>query len=150
MADPLAIFVLSVIAISIFFGFCCHFVSQKRKDAERATLQTAVGTSGFAHPRTSGTENWNTRPAFITGLQGAGLNSNVRAREAESNPVEDQPNENPPDGSLLSPDPIADSGPPPYSCLSLSGEPLSPPPSYEAALRASTEQLAIARQGHIV
>lgn len=145
MADPLAIFVALVIAISILFGFCCHYVSQKRRDAEResrATLQTAVGNSGNA--------NRNTRPVFITGLQGVASNSNVRASEAGSNPIDDRPNENPPDGSLFSPDLIADNGPPPYSCLSPSGEPLSPPPSYEAALRDSTEHLDITRQEHIV
>lgn len=144
MADPVkAVVIVLVILIALFFGFCCHFASRREEAEHRARQQSALGTSG-------NTNRNNTGPVFIIGLQGAASNSNARAaREAGSNPVEDQPNENPPDASPQSPDPIADGGPPPYSCVTTSGEPLPPPPSYEDALRASTEHLAITRQ-HIV
>ena len=127
-----AFVVVSAIVIALFFGFCCHFASQKRRDEEQNTR--AFQTSGNANRN-------NVSTAYVMGLQDQGATSNSNARA---------PNENqPPDGGLLSPDPIADCGPPPYRCLIPSGEPLSPPPSYEAALRASTEQLAVTRQ-HVV
>lgn len=136
MADPVkAIVVVVAILIALFFGFCCHFASQKRRDEEqnRGAVQ-GRGTSG-------NTNQNNASTVYIIGLQdqGATSNSNTRApNENGSQPTSPQ-----------SPDPIADSGPPPYSCLTTAGEPL-PPPSYEEALGASTEHLAVTQQQHIV
>lgn len=145
MADPVkAIIIVLVIAIALIFGFCCHFASRREDAEDRARQQAArAGTSG-------NTNRNNTGPVFIFGLQGTASNSNAgAAREAETNPTEDQPNEIQPDENRQSPDPIADSGPPPYRCVTVPSDPLPPPPSYEEALRASTEHLAISRQ-HIV
>ena len=142
VADPVkAIVIVLVVVIAILFGFCCHFASQKRRDEEeqnrRAMRQTAPGNSENANQN-------NTTPVFIIGLQGPTSSSNYAGAR------EDHPNENLPGESPQGPDAIADSGPPPYSCLTASGEPVPPPPSYEEALRASTEHLAITRQQHIV
>lgn len=141
MADAVkAIIICGVIVMAIFFGFCCHFLSQNRRDEEpasrnsRATQRTVVGN----------TNQNNMGPVYVIGLQGGGSN----AREAGSNPGDDQPNENQSNERPQSPDPIADSGPPPYGCLTTSSE--APPPSYEEALRASTENLAVTRHQHIV
>ena len=125
MADPVkAIVIVLVVVIAILFGFCCHFASLRRREEEQnrtALQQTAVGTTG-------NTNQTSTSAVYIFGLQGAASNSNARARGVVSNPIAAE--------SVRSPDVIADSGPPPYSCLATSGEPLPPPPSYEEALRA--------------
>jgi len=138
MADAVkAIVVCVVIIIALFFGFCCHFLSQRRRDEEfasrhaRATQQTAPGN----------TNQNNMGPVYIVGLQGGRMNSNTR--EDGSHSGEEQSNENETNETSQSPDPIADNGPPPYGCLATSDE--APPPSYEEALRASTEDLTATR-----
>lgn len=142
-----AIIVCAVIIIAIFFGFCCHFISRNRRDEELASRSSGSRNSRAMQQTEVGSTNQNnTGPVFVIGLQGRGLNSN--AREAGSHSGEGQTNENQPDETPLSADPIADSGPPPYGCLTTSDE--APPPSYEDALRVSTEHLAATRHQHIV
>ena len=138
MADTVkAIVVVVVIVIALFFGFCCHFASQKRREEEQnAEAVQGRGTSGNTTNRN------NASTVYIIGLQGQGATSNSNARAPNENPLADE--------SPQSPDPIADSGPPPYSCLTTSSGPLPLPPSYEEALSASTENLAATRQQHIV
>ena len=138
-----ATIICAAVVIAIFFGFCCHFLSRNRRDEEfasrnsRATQQTVGG-----NPNQS-----NTGPVYVIGLQGGRLNSNAREAGSHTCTGEDQPNENQRDETLLSPDPIVDSGPPPYGCLTTSAE--APPPSYEEALRVSTEHLAATGRQHI-
>ena len=140
MVDALkAIIVCAVIVIAIFFGFCCHFVSRNRRDEELASRNSGVRNSRTMQQTVVGNTNQNnTGPVYVIGLQGGGLNSN--ARQPGSHSSEDQPENQP--------DPIVDSGPPPYGWLTTSDE--APPPSYEDALRASTEHLAATRHQHIV
>ena len=131
--------IVLVVIVAILVGFCCHFASLKRREEELAARRTAQHQAVLPP---AGNENQNdASPVYIFRLQGAtgSSNSAVTARE-QSNPVEDP---GVPEGSPQSPDPIADSGPPSYSCLAAPEEP--PPPSYEEAVRASTENLAVER-----
>ena len=142
-----AIIVCAVIIIAIFFGFCCHFLSRNRRDEELASRTSGARNSRAMRQNVTGNTNQNNMgPVFVIGLQGGRVNSN--AREAGSHSGRDQTNENQPNERPQSPDAIVNSGPPPYGCLTTSDEP--PPPSYEEALRASTEHLAATRHQHIV
>ena len=139
-----AIIVCAVVFLAIFFGFCCHFLSRNRRDEELASRSIGARNSRAMQQTEVGNTNQNnTRPVFVIGLHGGRLNSN--ARETRSHSGEDQTNENQPDESA---DPIVESGPPPYGCLTTSDE--APPPSYEDALRVSTEHLAATRHQHVV
>ena len=138
MVDALkAIIVCVVVVIAIFFGFCCHFVSRNRRDEELASRNSGVRNSRTMQQTVVGNTNQNnTGPVYVIGL-----------REPGSHSSEEQP-ENQPDETCQGPDPIVDSGPPPYGCLTTSDE--APPPSYEEAFRASTEHLAATRHQHSV
>jgi len=142
-----AIIVCSVIFLAIVFGFCCHFLSRNRRDEELASRSSGARNSRAMQQTEVGNTNQNNMgPVFVIGLHGRGLNSN--ARETRSHSGEDQTSENQPDETPRSADPIVESGPPPYGCLTTSDE--APPPSYEDALRVSTEHLAATRHQHIV
>lgn len=135
-----AIIVCVVVLLAIFFGFCCHFFSRNRRDEELASHNRGARNSRTLQQTVVGnTRQNNTCPVFVIGLQGRGLNSNPREPGSHS----DQPDE-----TSLSPDPIVNSGPPPYGCLTTSDE--APPPSYEDVLGASMEHLAATRHQHIV
>ena len=139
-----AIIVCVVVFLAIFFGFCCHYVSRNRRDEELASRNSRARNSRTMQQTVVRNESRNnTGPVFVIGLQGGGLNSNAREPGSHSDQPENQPDETP-----LSSDPIVDSGPPPYGCLTTSDE--APPPSYEDALGASAENLAAIRHQHIV
>lgn len=139
MADVgqvLVIFLVLVVAIVI--GFCCHFASLKRREQERAAnLRVQQQAAGINANQTRGTS-----PVYVFGLQGAAGNSNSTAAAAREEPTsqsaEDQVEESVP-VLPMSPDAIADCGPPSYRCLATDE---LPPPSYEEALRLSNENLA--------
>lgn len=134
MADIGQAFVIVlIIVVAIVIGFCCHFASLKRRDQERAAnLRASQQAAG-----PTANHNESTGPVYLFGLQGAtGTSNSTGAAGGESHSAEDRAEASVP----TSPDAIADCGPPSYRCLAASDE--LPPPSYEEAIRASTEDIA--------
>lgn len=139
------IIIVVVIIFALSFGFCCHFLSssKQRRDelarrysrpTEQITVTTDVqrntGRVYMLHFQGTNSNNSDTNPAGADGGQNPSMN------ESEEN----------------APDPIVESGPPPYSGLETdidSVEPRLPPPSYEDALRISIENLATPREQRI-
>lgn len=134
MADIGQAFVIVlIVVVAIVIGFCCHFASLKRRDQERAANLRA--SQQAAGPTVN--HNESTGPVYLFGLQGAtGTSNSTGAAGGESHSAEDRAEVSVP----TSPDAIADCGPPSYRCLAASDE--LPPPSYEEAMRASTEDIA--------
>lgn len=126
-----AIIVVVVILLAIAFGLCCHCLSMKQRqdESERqrsvTTQQTAVTDDSERNRSTVYTlhlQEWNSN------------NSNVNP--AGNNTFQNPQEEN---EDLLN-DPIAESGPPPYSGLATDlVEPTLPPPSYDEALQIETD-----------
>lgn len=128
-----AVVICLVVAVAILLGCCCHYASLKRREEEMALRNSRTMQQ---------TENTNQNTVPVPNREG-------------SNPIEGQrqPIQTPPEETPQSPDAIADSGPPSYSCLAASGDtqlPDLPPPSYDEAVRASTEHLAVTRQERFV
>jgi len=130
-----AIIVVVVILLAISFGLCCHCLSTKRRqdESERqrsvTTQQTAITDDSERNRSTVYTlhlQEWNSNNS----------NVNPAGNNAIQNPQEE--NEN-----LLN-DPIAESGPPPYSGLIATDlvEPTLPPPSYDEALQIETDGIS--------
>lgn len=126
-----AVVVVAVILLAIAFGLCCHCLSKKQRhdESERrrsvTTQQTAVTDSSERNRSTVCTlhlQEWNPNDS--------------NEYPAGNNTIQIPQEEN----EGLSNDPIAESGPPPYSGLATdSVEPTLPPPSYDEALQIESD-----------
>ena len=137
--------IIAIIIGAILFGCCCHFCTNKRREEQLAELRA----NDTAVPRLVATQspNDNQTPVYILHLQANNSERNVNADSNSERRSDEAPHE---ENEPIS-DTIVESGPPPYSCLTRTDEPQCPPPSYDEALRTSTENLTTTReQQHFV
>ena len=133
------IIVVVVVLFALSFGFCCHFAASKRR-ADELARQTSSPTQQTAVTADS---QRSTSHVYMLHLQG------TRANDSNINPTGNNTLQVLPEESAgFSDDPIAESGPPPYSGLEAdSEEPPLPPPSYDEALRVTNDIVAAASPG---